>query len=140
MTDTPTTAIGQSAAPSATFAFTKLIVANLDAAVDFYARALGLVVSQTVENADMVEKILAKAGQQGGSNLILYHHKDGRPLTLGDAHGPVGFYVRDVDAAFAHAVEEGAKAHREPFDAGALRVAFILDPDGHEIELVSVKR
>ncbi|MFC3070920.1 VOC family protein [Phenylobacterium soli] len=140
MSETTTTPIAQSAAPSATFAFTKLIVADLDAAVDFYARVLGLVVAQTVETADMVEKILGKAGQQGGANLILYHHKDGRRLTLGHAHGPVGFYVRDVDAAFAHAVQEGARAHREPFDAGALRVAFILDPDGHEIELVSVKR
>lgn len=140
MSETTTTTIAQSAAPSATFAFTKLIVADLEEAVDFYARVLGLVVAQTVETADMVEKILGKAGQQGGANLILYHHKDGRRLTLGDAHGPVGFYVRDVDAAFALAVQEGARAHREPFDAGALRVAFILDPDGHEIELVSVKR
>ena len=140
MSETTTTPTAQSAAPSATFAFTKLIVANLDDAVNFYARVLGLVVTQTMENADMMEKILAKVGQQGGSNLILYHRKDGRALTLGDAHGPVGFYVRDVDAAFAHAIREGAKAHREPFDAGALRVAFILDPDGHEIELVSVKR
>lgn len=140
MSGTATTPTAQSVAPSATFAFTKLIVANLDEAVNFYARVLGLVVAQTVENADMVEKILAKVGQQGGSNLILYHRKEGGGLTLGDAHGPVGFYVRDVDAAFQHAVREGAKAHREPFDAGALRVAFILDPDGHEIELVSVKR
>ena len=134
------TAPTQSAAPSATFAFTKLIVRDLDGAVGFYARVLGLTVAQTVENDDMMEKILGKPGQQSGANLILYHHKDGRALSLGDAHGPVGFYVRDVDAAFAHALTEGATAHREPFDAGTLRVAFILDPEGHEIELVSVKR
>lgn len=140
MSEIETTSTARSAAPSATFAFTKLIVANLDAAVDFYARVLGLVVTQTIETDDMIEKILAKAGQQGGANLILYHRKNGRPLTLGDAHGPVGFYVRDVDAAFTHAVKEGAKPHREPFDSGALRVAFVLDADGHEIELVSVKR
>lgn len=140
MSETAPTPTSRSAAPSATFAFTKLIVANLDDAVNFYARVLGLVVAQTVENADMVEKILAKEGQQGGANLILYHRKDGGALTLGDAHGPVGFYVRDVDAAFAHAVREGAQPQREPFDAGSLRVAFVLDPDGHEIELVSVKR
>ena len=137
-TTAPTAA--QATAPSATFAFAKLIVSDLDGAVDFYARVLGLVVAQTIEMDDLAERILAKPGQQGGSNLILYQHKDGRPLTLGDAHGPVGFYVRDVDATYAHALGQGAKGHREPFDTGTLRVAFILDPEGHEIELVSVKR
>lgn len=127
-------------APSATFAFVKLIVADLDGAVDFYARVLGLTVSQTIDLPGLTEKILAKPGQApGAASLILYHHKDGRALTPGDTYGPVGFYVRDVDTAYAHAVAAGATPHREPFDAGTLRVAFILDPEGHEIELLSVK-
>jgi lactoylglutathione lyase len=139
-TATAPAAASTTAAPSATFAFTKLIVSDLDGAVDFYARVLGLEVAQTIEMDDLAERILAKPGQQGGATLILYQHKDGRPLTLGDAHGPVGFYVRDVDATYAHALGQGAKGAREPFDAGTLRVAFILDPECHEIELVSVKR
>ena len=126
--------------PSARFGFVKFVVADLDAMCSFYERAFGLVVAQTIEMDDLAERILAKPGQQGGANLILYQHKDGRKLTLGDAHGPVGFYVRDVDATYAHALSQGAQGHREPFDAGTLRVAFILDPEGHEIELVSVKR
>lgn len=127
--------------PSATFAFVKLIVADVEGMVDFYARVLGLTVSQTVDAPEMVEKILAKPGQPAGAaSLILYHHKDGRTLTLGDAHGPVGFFVRGVDSAYAHALAEGAKPHRAPFDAGTLRVAFVLDPEGHEIELLSMKR
>lgn len=128
------------AAPSATFAFVKLIVSDLHGAADFYGRVLGLVVAQTIETEVLVEHILAKPGQKGGANLILYQHKDGRALTLGDAHGPVGFYVRDVDATYAHALGQGAQGHVEPLDAGDLRVAFILDPEGHEIELVSVRR
>jgi lactoylglutathione lyase len=127
-------------APSATFGFVKLVVRDLDAMLDFYRRTLGLVVTQTVDTDTMTEKILGKPGAQGGASLILYRHKDGREITLGNAHGPVGFYVRDVDAAFAHAVAEGAKPDREPFDAGTMRVAFVLDPEGREIELVSVRR
>src|SRR5262245_27074529 len=103
----------QSAAPSATFAFAKVVVSDLEGAVDFYARVLGLTVAQTIEMDDLAERILAKPGQQGGANLILYQHKDGRALTLGDAHGPVGFYVRDVDATYAHALSAGARGHRE---------------------------
>jgi lactoylglutathione lyase len=140
MSETATAAPASVRAPSATLGFVKLIVNDLDAMVGFYERALGLTVGQTVDMPEMTEKILRKPGAEGGAMLILYRHKDGREITLGNGWGPVGFYVRDVEAAYAHAIKEGATAHREPFDAGAMRVAFVLDPEGHEIELVSMKR
>jgi lactoylglutathione lyase len=127
-------------APSATFGFVKLVVRDLDAALAFYERALGLAVAQTVDTPEMTEKILRKPGAETGAMVILYHHKDGREITLGNAWGPVGFYVRDVEAAYAHAISQGATPHREPFDTGAMRVAFVLDPEGHEIELISMKK
>ena len=130
----------QAAAPSATFGFVKLVVRELEPMLDFYGRVLGLVAVQTIDTPEMTEKILRKPGQEAGAGLILYRHKDGREITLGNAYGPVGFYVRDVDAAFAHAVAQGATPERPPWDAGGLRVAFVLDPEGREIELVSVKR
>ncbi|HEY9218873.1 MAG TPA: VOC family protein [Phenylobacterium sp.] len=142
MSDTAQTTLAPAAtsAPSVTFGFVKLIVRDLEGALAFYEEALGLVAAQTMESPVMTEKVLRKPGAEGGAALILYHHKDGRPLTLGDAHGPVGFYVRDVDAAYAHAVASGGKPAREPADFGTLRAAFVLDPEGHEIELVSIKR
>jgi catechol 2,3-dioxygenase-like lactoylglutathione lyase family enzyme len=141
MSETATAApAAQQAAPSATFGFVKLIVDDLDAMVEFYDRALGLVAVQTVDLPDLTEKILRKRGTDAGPAVILYRHKDGRELTLGNAWGPVGFYVRDVEAAYAHAVAQGAAPHRPPYDAGAMQVAFVLDPEGHEIELVSMKR
>ena len=140
MSETATAAPAAVKAPSATFGFVKLIVRDLEAMVGFYERALGLTVGQTVDMPDMTEKILRKPGVEGGPMVILYRHKDDREITLGNGWGPVGFYVRDVEAAYAHAIREGAAPHREPFDAGAMRVAFVLDPEGHEIELVSMKR
>lgn len=131
---------GTATAPSATFGFVKLVVRELEPMLEFYERVLGLVAVQTIDLPEMTEKILRKPGQETGAGLILYRHKDRREITLGNAYGPVGFYVRDVDAAYAHAVANGAKGEREPWDSGALRVAFILDPEGREIELVSVKR
>ncbi|WP_293676254.1 VOC family protein [uncultured Phenylobacterium sp.] len=139
MSETATAPAAAATVSPATYAFSKLIVSDLDGAVDFYGRVLGLVVAQSIDMDEIAERILGKPGQQGGANLVLFQHKDGRKLTLGDAHGPVGFFVRDVDASYAHALSQGAKAQREPFDAGTLRVAFILDPEGHEIELLSVK-
>jgi lactoylglutathione lyase len=134
------TVTAKAAAPSATFGFVKLVVGELEPMLDFYGRVLGLVAVQTIDTPEMTEKILRRPGQEAGAGLILYRHKDGREITLGNAYGPVGFYVRDVDAAFAHAVAEGARPERAPWDTGGLRVAFVLDPEGREIELVSVKR
>ena len=130
----------KAAAPSATFGFVKLVVRELEPMLDFYGRVLGLVAVQTIDTPEMTEKILRKPGQEAGAGLILYRHKDGREITLGNAYGPVGFYVRDVDTAFAHAVAQGATAAREPWDAGGLRVAFVLDPEGRELELISMRR
>jgi predicted enzyme related to lactoylglutathione lyase len=127
-------------APSFTFGFIKVVVSDLDKMQRFYEKGLGLVVTQTIESDSMKELVMQKPNQQGGSSVILYWNKDGREVTLGSPHGPMGFFVRDTDAAFAHAIANGASPFRQPWDSGAQRVAFIHDPEGYEIELVSVKR
>lgn len=126
--------------PSARFGFVKFVVADLDAMASFYERAFGLVVAQTIDLPDIMELIMRRAGDEAGFSLILYWNKDGSKATLGTAHGPLGIYVRDVDAAYAHAVKEGATAHREPWDTPGMRVAFVLDPEGRELELISMRR
>lgn len=126
--------------PSVRFGFVKFVVRDLEAMRDFYERAFGLVVAQTIDLPDITELVLRRVGEETGFSLILYWNKDGRETTLGDAHGPLGLYVRDVDAAYAHAVSQGATAHREPWDTGAMRVGFVLDPEGRELELISMVR
>lgn len=116
--------------------FVKLIVRDIAVAEDFYRRALGLVVAQRIDMDELEEAILRRGPDDRGPSLVLYRHKDGRTLEAGSLHGPIGFYVSDVDALFAHAVAEGATPLRPPFTTGASRVAFIADPDGHEIELI----
>ena len=126
--------------PSARFGFVKFVVADLDAMKSFYERAFGLVVAQTIDLPDIMELIMRRPGDEAGFSLILYWNKDGSKATLGTAHGPLGVYVRDVDAAYAHAVKEGATGHREPWDTPGMRVAFVLDPEGRELELISMRR
>lgn len=127
------------AAPSVRFGFVKFVVKDLEAMRRFYERAFGLEVAQTIDLPDIVELIMRKPGEAAGFSLILYWPKSGGDVAVGSAHGPLGLYVRDVDAAFTHAVAQGASPHREPWDAGAMRVAFVLDPEGREIELVSMR-
>jgi predicted enzyme related to lactoylglutathione lyase len=128
------------AAPSVRFGFLKFVVKDLDAMRSFYERAFGLAVAQTIDLPDIMELVMRKPGDEAGFSLILYWPKAGGDVKVGTAHGPIGLYVRDVDAAFAHAVAQGAAPHREPWDTPGMRVAFVLDPEGREIELISMKR
>ena len=125
-------------APSMKFGFIKFVVRDLAGITAFYERVLGLMVTRTIDLPDIVEKVMSHPNDHSGFGLILYFNKDDREVTVGDGHGPLGLYVRDVDAAYAHAVSQGATPHRAPFDAGNLRVAFVLDPDGRELEFISV--
>jgi len=141
MTDTTTAAAPQTAAPiSVRMGFVKFVVRDLEAMRSFYERAFGLAVAQTIELPEIVELVMRRPGDETGFSLILYWNRDGREVAVGSAHGPLGLYVRDVDAAFAHAVKQGAGPHREPWDAAAMRVAFVLDPEGRELELISMRR
>lgn len=127
-------------ASSVRFGFIKFVVRDLAAMRSFYERALGLVVAQTIDLPDITELVMRRAGEDAGFGLILYWNKDGRDVAIGTGHGPLGLYVRDVDAAYAHAVSQGATPHREPFETGAMRVALVLDPEGRELELISMLR
>lgn len=125
-------------APSVRFGFMKFVVRDLPAMKSFYERAFGLVVAQTIDLPDIMELVMRRPGEEAGFSLILLWNKDGREV--GSGHGPLGLYVRDVDAAYAHAVSQGATAHRAPWDTEAMRVAFVLDPEGRELELISMRR
>jgi lactoylglutathione lyase len=142
MSDTATAPTADTAArPSAPpVGVLKFVVRDLDTMRSFYERAFGLVVAQTIDTPDMVELILRRPGEETGFSLILYWNKDGREVSVGTGHGPLGLFVRDVDAAYAHAVSQGATPHREPWDTEAMRVGFVLDPEGRELELISMRR
>ena len=141
MNDAAAAPTSQTAAPiSVRMGFVKFVVRDLQAMRSFYERAFGLAVAQTIELPDIVELVMRRPGDETGFSLILYWNRDGREVAVGSAHGPLGLYVRDVDAAFAHAVEVGATPHRALWDTDAMRVAFVLDPDGRELELISMRR
>ena len=124
------------ATTAASFAFTKIIVRDIDGAEAFYGRVLGLKNVRTVEFPELVEKLLAAPGQEAGPFLVLYHEFDGPPLSHGNAWGPVGFQVADVDATYGAALAGGGKADMEPFNFEDVRVAMFFDPEGHRVEVM----
>ncbi len=127
------------ALPTMRFGLVKFVVRDVEAMTAFYERALGLVVTRTIDLPMLIEKVLAFPGEPGGFSLVLYYNKDDREIAVGSGHGPLGLFVRDVDAAFAHAVACGATADREPFSLGDMRIAFVSDPEGHQLEFLSMR-
>ena len=58
-------------------------------------------------------------------------------IEIGSGYGPVGFMTRDVEAAYAHALANGASDQtRRRSTCGSMRIAFVNDPEGHEIEMI----
>ena len=141
MSDTATApAPAKTTAPSVRFGFIKFVVGDLAAMRDFYERTLGLVVAQTIDLPDLIELVMRRPGEDSGFSLILYWNKDGRDVAVGTGHGPLGLFVRDVDAAYAHALAAGATDYRAPFDTGDMRAALVIDPEGRELEFISMLR
>jgi predicted enzyme related to lactoylglutathione lyase len=121
------------------FAFTKLVVRDLDAMTHFYGVVYGLESLQRVEaaidGAPIEEVILGRDGDYGG--LILLRWVDREPPEQGEVI--LGFTTPDIDDLCARAEGAGATVRVPPFfseEAGGLRVAFVADPEGHLAELV----
>ena len=113
--------------------FLKFTVSDLPTMQTFYEKAFGLWQQKRLDNPGSTEVILTDAK---GLDLALVHYKDGRKITLGNANGPIGFYLKDVDSAYARAMAAGATSRTPPRTGGDARVALVLDPEGHEIELL----
>ncbi len=127
---------------------------DLNRLVTFYAALLGVEPQfsprlRRSENYDRVTGLAAVdvlAAWVRGSNLALEFwqfanpqtvaRSDDRPVSeLGYSH--VAFEVDDLETAFARAVELGARPHGPPEDLGRARAAYLRDPDGNVIELLS---
>ena len=119
-------------------AFFKLNVADMDAALAFWSAGFGFAIAQTFDEPEFLEHILALPGQEDGPNLLLVRFNDGRNVTPGPGHGPVGFQVDDIEAAHEQALAAGAERLTGVFDVGAVKVAMLKSPEGHEIELVQL--
>jgi predicted enzyme related to lactoylglutathione lyase len=113
--------------------FVRLNVADMRRMVAFYEKAFGMTEQRRMDNGGNQEVILTTPG---GLDLALQHFKDNRKLSLGDAYGEIGFYLQDVDGAYKRAVDAGATSRVAPGGGGGLRVAIVVDPEGHPIELL----
>jgi len=118
--------------------FFKLNTPDMTRALKFYSDGFGFAVTQTFDEPDFLEHIMVLPGQEAGPNLLLVEYKDAREVGVGPGHGPVGFFTADIEAQFARLVEAGAIVLLPISEMGPVKFAMLLDPDGHELELVQL--
>lgn len=117
--------------------FVKIFVADLDRSAAFYGQGLGFVEAARFATETFDELILRPGEGVKGGSLVLCCWRDGRVLELGNAHGPIGFRVANVDGVYERIVAAGAVGKIAPVDVQSSRVAIVHDPDGHALELIA---
>ncbi len=119
---------------------TMLRVTDLQRAIDFYTRVLGMALLRTTERPEQ-KYSLAFVGF--GSNpehaeIELTYNHGVHKYEMGSAFGHLALGVSDVYATCERIRAQGGQITREPGPvAGGTRViAFVVDPDGYKIELI----
>ena len=118
-------------------------VADLDVAIDFYTRSLGLELLDRQVDREHGEAFAFLDLDGCRIELIMLLDENGDPV----AHSPpsptepfcphVALAVSDVDAALDKVVKAGARYLKGPMELpGEVRWAYAADPDGNVIELV----
>src|SRR5688572_28322153 len=118
-----------------------LPVSDLDRSVAWYREALGLTHESTAGVPDGVAFMLAPTGKR--LELLAVDPQNSAwddPISaLRAGVGHTAWTVDDLDAAHARAVEAGGRSVWTPRDTPepGLRIAFVADPDGNLVELLS---
>jgi lactoylglutathione lyase len=122
---------------------TMLRVGDLQRAIDFYTKVLGMRVLRTTERPEQ-KYSLAFVGYgdetKHAALELTYNYGVGR-YDLGTAYGHLAIEVDDARAACDTVRNQGGKVTREagPVKGGTTVIAFVEDPDGYKIELIERK-
>ena len=120
---------------------TMLRVGDLDRSIAFYTELLGM---QLLRRRDFpggrfTLAFLGYGPESENTVLELTHNWDTGSYDLGTAYGHIAIGVDDVYAACDRIRAGGGQVVREPgpMQHGSTVLAFVEDPDGYRIELLS---
>ncbi|SFV87279.1 Lactoylglutathione lyase [hydrothermal vent metagenome] len=120
---------------------TMLRVGNLDESIAFYTEVLGMNLLHQKEypKGKFTLAFLGYGSEAEESMLELTYNWGENNYEIGTGFGHIAINVEDVYQAADKAKTMGAEVIREagPMSAGTTIVAFLKDPDGYEIELLS---
>jgi lactoylglutathione lyase len=119
---------------------TMLRVGDLQRAVDFYTKVLGMNLLRTTERPEQ-KYSLAFVGygtnpEHAELELTFNHGVD--KYEMGSAYGHIAIGVSDVYATCERIRAAGGNITREPgpVKGGSTVIAFVTDPDGYKFELI----
>ncbi|MBP2836040.1 MULTISPECIES: lactoylglutathione lyase [Dickeya] len=119
---------------------TMLRVGDLQRAIDFYTKVLGMRLLRTSDNPEY-KYSLAFVGyteESDGAVIELTYNWGVDSYEMGTAFGHIALGVDDVAGACERIRQAGGKVTREagPVKGGTTVIAFVEDPDGYKIELI----
>lgn len=124
------------------FRYTGIRVRDMDRSIDFYTSVMGMEVKYRHNIKETGGKIALLKSPRGTQRLELnWYPKTGihRRYRQGDELDHLAFSVRDVDA-FLRDHRGDLKVVMKPFDEGRDRLAYVTDPDGAWIEVMSPRK
>lgn len=113
---------------------TMLRVGNLDNALDFYVRKLGLKETRRAENAaGRFTLVFLAAPESPDAEIELTYNWDEHAYTGGRNFGHLAFAVDDIYETCERLMKAGVLINRPPRDG---RMAFVRSPDQVSIEFL----
>ncbi|WP_409523422.1 lactoylglutathione lyase [Nitrincola sp. MINF-07-Sa-05] len=123
---------------------TMLRVGDLDKSLKFYTEVLGMTLLRKNDYADgrFTLAFVGYGDEASNTVLELTHNWDTDQYDLGKGYGHIAIEVDDVYAACDEIKARGGEVVREagPMKHGSSVLAFVRDPDGYMIELLTPKR
>lgn len=123
---------------------TMLRVRDLEKSLDFYTKILGMKLLRQKEYPEgkFTLAFLGYGGEAEHSAIELTYNWDTKDYDLGNAFGHIAIEVEDVYKACEEIRSKGGEVVREagPMKHSTTVLAFVKDPDGYMIELLSPKR
>ncbi|WP_151702853.1 lactoylglutathione lyase [Nitrincola alkalilacustris] len=123
---------------------TMLRVGDLDKSLKFYTEVLGMTLLRRNDYPDgrFTLAFVGYGDEATNTVLELTHNWDTDHYDLGKGYGHIAIEVDDVYAACDEIKARGGEVVREagPMKHGSSVLAFVRDPDGYMIELLTPKR
>jgi len=120
-----------------------LRVGDLDRALGFYTRVLGMRVLRRKDYPDgrFTNVFVGYDDESTAAVIELTYNWDTNAYDIGSGYGHIAIEVDDAYKACEEIKQRGGKVAREagPMKHGTTVIAFVEDPDGYKIELIQRK-
>ena len=123
---------------------TMLRVGDMQRAVDFYTRVMGMRLLRTTDRPEQKYSLafVGYGDESEGAVIELTYNYGVERYDLGTAYGHIAIEVDDAAASCERIRAGGGRVTREagPVKGGSTVIAFVEDPDGYKIELIERRR